>query len=179
VNLGESGCRTTAEQGRGSFGICSAFVRGSRSGSVRQAFGVGWEQSRAAALLELAAAATRARLIAADGRRCGNRRRGWSEVLPSSLFPKFLAFEFSALRFVLPAFGGFLLFEHLGIPQRFPFGELLRRDGFSRTLAPDFIILLHPTLRALPGRTHLLGRDALSAPVGLVLLAASVTPQRK
>ena len=65
-------------------------------------------ESRAAALLELAVAATRARLIATDGRRRGRRSRGRSEVLPSSRFPAVLAFEFSLLFPELPAFGGFL-----------------------------------------------------------------------
>jgi hypothetical protein len=46
--------------------------------------------------------------------------------LLSSLFPTFLAFEFSSLLFDLPAFGGFLLFEHFGVPDGFPLGELLR-----------------------------------------------------
>ena len=94
----------------------------------------------------------------------------------SSLLPTFLAFEFSLLLFGLPAFGGFLLFEHFGIPERFPLCELLRGYGFPRPLAPDFIILLSPALLARLGRTHLLGRDALSAPIALLLLAASLGP---
>jgi hypothetical protein len=39
-----------------------------------------------------------------------------------------LAFEFSSLLFDLPAFGGFLLFEHFGVPDGFPLGELLRGE---------------------------------------------------
>ena len=59
--------------------------------------------------------------------------------MPSSLFPALLAFEFSSLLFGLPAFGGFLLFEHFGVPDGFPLGELLRGEGFLRTIAPDFM----------------------------------------
>jgi|GEM_PF-6365833 len=150
------------------FRVCSAFVPGEWGFSGRK-------ESSPAALLELAAASTGARLIATDGRRCGNRRTGRSEALPSPLVPAFLAFEFFPLLFGLPEFVGFLLFEHFGIPQRFPFGELLRCQWPSRRLAPDFKILLHPVLRArLAGRR--LRRNALSAPVGLVLLAASLLP---
>ncbi len=133
-------------------------------------------QSGAAALLELAAASARAWLVAPDGGRCRSRRKGRNEVPPPLLSPALLAFAFSSLLFGLPAFGGFLPFENLGVPQRFPLGELLRGDGFPRTLAPDFIIFLHPALRALPGRSHLLGRDALPAPVCFVLLAPSFLP---
>jgi hypothetical protein len=39
-----------------------------------------------------------------------------------------LTFEFSSLLFDLTAFGGFLLFEHFGVPDGFPLGELLRGE---------------------------------------------------
>ena len=135
------GCRASWVLERDSYGS-SVNLNGRRLGSGRV-------KSRAAALLELAAASTRARVIATDGRRCRNRRREWSRTLPSPLLPKFLAFEFFSLLFDLPAFGGFLLFKHFGIPERFALGELLRRDRFPWTLAPDFIILLQPALPAL------------------------------
>ena len=130
--------------------------------------------SPAAALFELAVVSTRTRLIAADERRCGNRRRGRSEVLPFSLFPPFLAFE--SLPFGLPAFGDFLLFEHPDVPDRFPLGELLRGQRLLGRLAPDVKILLRRVRRAHLGRAHVPGRDALPAPVGLLLLAASFGP---
>lgn len=97
---------------------------------------------RAAALLELAVAATRARLIATDGRRRGRRSRGRSEVLPSPRFPAVLVFEFSLLFPELPAFGGFLLFEHFCVTEGFPLGGLLRGQRLTGRLAPDFMILL-------------------------------------
>ena len=106
-------------------------------------------KSRAAALFELAAAAARARLVAADGRRCDRRRRGRSEVLSSALVPPFLAFEFSSLLFGLPAFGGFLLFEHFGVPDGFPLGELLRGEGFRWRLAPVNGVRVHGLTFAL------------------------------
>lgn len=159
---GSVGCRASGVLKRDSYGS-SVDLKG-------RMFGSGGVKSRAAALLELAGASIRVRLVAADGRRCGKRTREWSRMLPSQLLPKFLAFEFSSLRFGLPAFGGFLLFEHFGIPERFPLGELLPRDGFPGTLAPDFIILLHSTLRPR------LGWNTLPASVGLLLLAASFGP---
>jgi hypothetical protein len=97
-------------------------------------------------------------------------------VLPSSLFPTFLAFEFSSLLFGLPVFGGFLLLEHFGVPEGFPPGELLRGQRLTGRLAPDVNILLYPALPALAWRPDFLGRDALSAPVGLVLRPASFGP---
>jgi hypothetical protein len=100
-------------------------------------------ESRAAALLELAVAATRARLIATDGRRRGRRSRGRSEVLPSPRFPAVLVFEFSLLFPELPAFGGFLLFEHFGVPEGFPLSELLRGQRLTGRPASDFILLLN------------------------------------
>ena len=113
-------------------------------------------------------------MVAADGRRCGNWRRGRSEVLPSSLFPPILAFE--SLRFGLQAFGDFLLFEHFGVPDGFPLGELLRGQRLTGCLAPDVTILQSPMDRAHLGRAPFPGRDALPAPVGLLLLAASFRP---
>ena len=95
-------------------------------------------------------------------------------MLPFSLFPPFLAFE--SLPFGLPAFGDFLLFEHPGVPDGFPLGELLRGQRLLGRLAPDVKILLRRVRRAHLGRAHVPGRDALPAPVGLLLLAASFGP---
>ena len=95
-------------------------------------------------------------------------------MLPFSLFPPFLVFE--SLLFGLPAFGDFLLFEDLGVPDRFPLGELLRGQRLPGRLAPNVKVLLRRVRRAHLGRAHVPGRDALPAPVGLLLLAASFGP---
>ena len=73
-------------------------------------------------------------------------------MLPFSLFPPFLAFE--SLLFDLPGFGDFLLFEHFGVPDGFPLGELLRGQRLPGRLAPDVKILLRRVRRAQLGRAQ-------------------------
>lgn len=67
-----------------------------------------------------------------------------------------------------------MVFEHSGVPDGFTLGELLRGERLAGSLAPDVEILLCPTLPALPGRTDVLGRDAVPAPPGFLLLASAL-----
>jgi hypothetical protein len=77
-------------------------------------------------------------LVAADGRRGGKRRRGRSRILPFPIVPPFSALALPLLLFGLPALDGFLMLEHLGVPERFPCGELLFGQRHAGGLAPDF-----------------------------------------
>jgi hypothetical protein len=71
---------------------------------------------------------------------CG-RRKAWRQAEPDLAVPArptFSALALPLLLFGLSAFEGFLLLEHLGVPQRLPCGELLQGERHAVGLAPDF-----------------------------------------